>query len=257
MEIIVLMKQVPATESIIEIAQDERSIKTDNLNWVINPYDEIALEEAIRIKEIHGGTVTVITIGKSHAQDAIRTAMAMGVDKGVLIDDPKALEGDGLGTAKILAVTVKKMPYDLIIAGQRAVDDDSYLVGPAVAQYLDIPCITLITKQTITDNMIECERSIDGGVEIVEASLPALLTTQRGLNEPRYTSLPGIMKAKKKKIDTRSLADIDIESPGDAVSETLSLKVPSKKRDGIILEGDSPAEKADLLVKALQDAHFI
>ncbi|ACN16903.1 EtfB3 [Desulforapulum autotrophicum HRM2] len=257
MEIIVLMKQVPATESFIEIAQDGKSIKTDNLNWVINPYDEIALEEAIRIKEAHGGNVTVITIGQAGAQDAIRTAMAMGVDNGILINDPKALECDSLGTAKILSETIKKMDYDLIIAGQRAVDDDSYVVGPAVAQYLDIPCITLVSQQKISDKKIECERTIDGGMEVVEASLPALLTTQRGLNEPRYTSLPGIMKAKKKKIDTRTLADMEIPSPGEANSETLGLKFPSQKRKSHLIEGNSPEEKVDLLLKALQEAHFI
>jgi electron transfer flavoprotein beta subunit len=135
MEIIVLMKQVPATESFIEIAQNGKSIKTDNLNWVINPYDEIALEEAIRIKEAHGGNVTVVTIGQAGAQDAIRTAMAMGVDKGILINDPETLECGSLGIAKILAETIKGMEYDLIIAGQRAVDDDNYVVGPAVALY--------------------------------------------------------------------------------------------------------------------------
>jgi electron transfer flavoprotein beta subunit len=257
MEIIVLMKQVPATESFIEIAQDGKSIKTENLNWVINPYDEIALEEAIRIKEKHGGGVTAVTIGQAMAQDAIRTAMAMGVDKGLLIDDPKALGADSLGRAKILAATLEKRAYDLVIAGQRAVDDDSYVVGPAVAQYLEIPCITLVTKQTISDRKIACERTIDGGTEIVEANLPALLTTQRGLNEPRYTSLPGIMKAKKKRIDTKSLAELGIASPGGAVSETIAMEIPAQKRDGKILEGDSPAEKADLLVKALQDANFI
>lgn len=257
MEIIVLLKQVPATESFIEIAQDGRSIQTEDLNWVINPYDELAIEEAIRIKETHGGSVTAVTIGQNFAQDAIRTAMAMGADKGLLIDDPKALTADSLGKAKILAATLETMTYDLIIAGQRAVDDDSYVVGPAVAQYLEIPCITLVTKQTITDRKIACERTIDGGTETVEASLPALLTTQRGLNEPRYTSLPGIMKAKKKKIDTKSLADLEIESPAAAVSETIAMEFPVQKRNGKILEADTPEEKANLLVKALQDANFI
>ena len=257
MEIIVLMKQVPATESFIEIAQDGKSIKTDTLNWVINPYDEIAIEEAIRIKEAHGGNVTVLTIGQSGAQDAIRTAMAMGIDNGILIDDSKITGCGSLDTAKILAATVAKMDYDLILAGQRAVDDDSSIVGPAVGQYLDIPCITLVTQQTISDKTIKCERSIDGGMEFVKASLPALLTTQRGLNEPRYTSLPGIMKAKKKKIDIRTLADMDIPYPGEALTETLTLQFPSQKREGRLIEADSPAKKADLLVKALQDANLI
>jgi electron transfer flavoprotein beta subunit len=257
MEIIVIMKQVPATESFMEIAGDERSIKTDNLNWVINPYDEIALEEAIRIKEAHGGSVTVITIGQANAQDAIRTAMAMGVDNGILIDDPKAMDCDGLGTAKILAATIEKMEYDLILAGQRAVDDDGYLVGPAVAQYLDIPCITLVTEQKISDKKIECTRTIDGGMEKIGAALPALLTTQRGLNEPRYTSLPGIMKAKKKKIDTRTLADMEINDPDQPGVETIGLKLPSRKRKARLIEGSSSEEKADALVKALQEAHVI
>lgn len=257
MEIVVLMKQVPATESFIEIAQDGKSIKKDNLNWVINPYDEIAIEEAIRIKESQGGNVTVLTIGQTQAQDAIRTAMAMGVDKGILIDDPAATSCDSIGTAKILTAAVRTLDYDLIIAGQRAVDDESYFIGPAMAEYLNIPCITLVTEQTITERTITCQRTIDGGMETVEASLPALLTTQRGLNEPRYTSLPGIMKAKKKKIHIKTLAELEISLTDECASAIITMKIPSKKRNGKIIEGGSPEEKADILVKELQAANFI
>ena len=255
-----MLKQVPATESYIGIAEDGVSIKTDDLKWVISPYDEFAVEEAIRIKEAHGGTVTILSVGTEKSVEAIRTALAMGADKGILIDDPIVLECDALNIARILAATLKDTPFDLIIAGQRAVDDDNYQVGPATAEFLNIPHISLVIKADIMDGKIRCQRTVEGGTVILESPLPALFTTQRGLNEPRYASLPGIMKAKKKPIDIKTIADIGLnaEQVGRPKTKVISMKLPAEREGGVIIEGDTPREKAASLVRTLhEDAKVI
>lgn len=257
MEIIVLIKQVPATESLIEIAGDGVSIKTDAVKWVMNPYDEFAVEEAIRIKEKQGGVVTLISAGSASgpkAQETLRVGLAMGADKAVFINDPAVAGCDGLGVAKLLTAAIKDLSYDLVIAGQRAVDDDAYLVGQAVAENLKIPSVNLVVKEEISEGNIRCHRTVEGGTVVVDASLPALITTQRGLNEPRYTSLPGIMKAKKKPIDVKTVADLGID-PADLTPKTkvIALKKPPERGGGRIIEGETPAEKAQVLVTALKE----
>jgi len=254
-EILVLLKQVPSTESIIEIAKDGVSIETDDLKWVINPYDELAVEEALRLREAHGGTVTILTMGREQAAEAVRTALAMGADKGVLISDP-ALEGcDPLSAAKVLAVAAKEIPFDLIIAGQRAVDDDAYMVGAAVAEALNIPGITMVIKEEIVENKIKCHQTIDGGVAVVEALLPALITTQRGLNDPRYASLPGIMKAKKKPLESKTLSDLGLDQQAFSAQKLkgVALQPPPERKGGRVIEGETSQEKARELVRILHE----
>ncbi len=255
MDVVVLVKQVPDTESLIQIAEDGVSIKTDDLKWVINPYDEFAVEEALQIRENHGGTVTILSMGTEKATEAIRTALAMGADNGVLINDPMTTGGDALTTAKVLAAALKEIPYDLVIAGQRAVDGDNYQVGSAVAEYLSIPQISLVIKEEIFDGKIRCHRVFEGGIVVVETSFPALFTTQRGLNEPRYASLPGIMKAKKKPLDIKTLADIGIDPAivGKAGSKVKiqKLNFPPERQAVRMIDGESGAEKAANLVKIL------
>jgi electron transfer flavoprotein beta subunit len=254
-EIFVLLKQVPATESLIGIADDGISIKTDDIKWVINPYDEYAIEEALQIKKAHGGSVTIVSIGSEKTVEAIRTALAMGADKGILINDPDAAGYDGLSIARIIAAVLKEVPFDLIIAGQRAVDYDNYQVGVATAEFLDIPNISLVIKQEISDSTIRCHRTIEGGTVILEAPLPALFTTQRGLNEPRYASLPGIMKAKKKPIDIKTIADIGLDTAGIGGSMTriVAMKPPPERKGGTIITGDSAQAKAAELVRVLHE----
>ena len=162
-EIVVLLKQVPSTESLIGIAEDGISIKTDDIKWVINPYDEFAVEEALRIKEAHGGSVSVLSVGSERTVEAIRTALAMGADKGMLINAPVDIVYDGLTTARILSAALKETPFDVIIAGQRAVDDDNFQVGPATAEFLGIPHISMVIKQEITDGKMTCHRTVEGG----------------------------------------------------------------------------------------------
>ncbi|MBT9439724.1 MAG: electron transfer flavoprotein subunit beta [Desulfobacterales bacterium] len=255
MEIIVLLKQVPATESFIGIADDGVSIKAEDIKWVINPYDEFAVEEALRIRSAHGGTVTIISAGPERSVEAIRTALAMGADKGMLIKSPAADKCDGLGIARILAAALKNIKFDLIIAGQRAVDDDNFQVGTALAEFLSIPNISLVIKEEIADGKIRCCRTVEGGTVVLEAPLPALFTTQKGLNEPRYASLPGIMKAKRKPLDIKSLSDIGIDASeiGEPKAKILAMKLPPEREGGRIIKGDSSRSIAAELVKVLHE----
>ena len=253
MEIIVLLKQVPATESLISIAADGAAIEMKDLKWVINPYDELAVEEALRIRQEIGGSVTIVSLGPDKAVEAIRTALAMGADTGLRIDAGD-LALDGLGTARILSATLKDMPYDLIICGHRAVDDDNHQVGVAVAEFLNIPHISMVIKTEIKGDAIRCTTTIDGGTMELETPLPALITTQRGLNEPRYASLPGIMKAKRKPIDTRTLTDLGIEDQTLCAKVTITaLNPPSERKGGEIIAGESIEAKVSELIRLLKD----
>lgn len=258
MEIVVLLKQVPDTETTIKIGDNETTIKADDVKWVINPYDEYAVEEALRIKDSQGGgKVSILTVGQDRAIESIRTALAMGADEGVLIDDP-AIEGsDGLGIAKVIAAALKEIPYDIIVAGMRAVDDDGYMVPSAVAEFLGIPQVSMVIKQEIADGKIRCERTVEGGTMVIEAALPALFTTQKGINEPRYASLPGIMKAKKKKLEKKTLNDIglDANEVGQAGSKctVTQLSFPPEREPGKIVEGETAEEKAAELVRLLRE----
>jgi len=253
-DIIVLLKQVPATETSIAIADDGKRINPDGVKWVMNPFDEFAVEEALQMKQKHGGTVTILSMGPDKAVEAIRTALAMGADTGMLINDPAAADCDGLATARVLAAALKTLAFDVIIAGQRAMDDDNYLVGAAVAEFLDIPHISMVISQEITDGTIRCRRTIEGGTVVLEAPLPVLFTTQRGLNEPRYASLPGIMKAKKKPVETKILADVGLTPDEIAPTvEIIRMKTPPERTGGRMIDGDSAADKAKKLVRLLRE----
>ena len=255
MDIIVLLKQVPATDTLVKIADDGVSIRTEDIKWVINPYDEFAVEEALRIKADMAGTVTVLSVGPDKAQEAIRGALAMGADKGIHVNDPALERCDALTVARVIAATLKSESYDLIIAGHRAVDDDNFQVGPAVAEYLGIPHIPFVVQQEITDEEIKCERTVEGGIAVIKAPLPMLFTTQRGLNEPRLPSLPGIMKAKSKPLEIKSLSDIGLDdgSVADPLTKVISLNLPPERKAGRMIEGETAEEKASSLVRALAE----
>jgi electron transfer flavoprotein beta subunit len=257
MEIVVLVKQVPDTESLIEISADGVSIKKQDIKWVMNPYDEIAVEEALQIREAQGGSVTVVSMGGVKAVETIRTALAMGADKGVHINDPAAEGSDALATAKILAAALKEISLDLIIAGHRAVDEDNYQVAAGVAEFLGIPQVSMVIKAELLDGKIKCQRTIEGGTVFIEAPLPALFTTQRGLNEPRYASLPGIMKAKKKPVDVKTIADLGLDAASVGAAnrkvKIKALNLPPERQAVRMIEGDSPQDKAAELVRVLHE----
>ena len=259
MNIIVCLKQVPDTESQIKIGSDGRSIMTDDIKWIMNPYDEFGVEEALRLKEKHGGEVTVVGLGPKRVTESLRTALAMGADKGVLVSD-EALDGsDSLANAKAIAEAVKDLDYDLIFTGQRGVDDDLGLVGATIAELLGIPQLSLIVKVEVAEDgkSVKVERPIEGETLIIESTLPALITAQKGLNEPRYASLPGIMKAKKKPLEEKTLADLGLDSAefgeGARKLKILELTPPPERAEGKIVEGETPQEKAAELAKLLHE----
>ncbi len=259
MNIIVCIKQVPDTESQIKIGPDGKSIVTDDIKWVMNPYDEFGVEEALRLKEKFGGEVTVVGLGPKRVTESIRTALAMGADKAVLISDD-ALEGsDESATAKGLAAAIKDLEYDLIFTGQRGVDDDMGVVGAALAEFLGIPNLSLIIELEASEDgkSVKVTRPIEGEALVIESSLPALITAQKGLNEPRYASLPGIMKAKKKPLEEKTLSDLGLEAAdfGEGARKVKILEItPPPDRDaGKIIDGETPLEKAAELAKLLHE----
>ncbi|MBE9572427.1 MAG: electron transfer flavoprotein subunit beta/FixA family protein [Proteobacteria bacterium] len=259
MNIIVCLKQVPDTETQIKVGSDGKSIATDDIKWVMNPYDEHGVEEALRIKEKFGGEVTVVGLGPKRVTESIRTALAMGADKGMLISD-EALEGsDSLAVAKALAAAIKELDYDLIFSGQRGVDDDMGVVGANIAELLDIPQLSVIDKVEVAEDgkSVKVNRPIEGSTLVIESPLPALITTQKGLNEPRYASLPGIMKAKKKPFDEKTLSDLGLDAAefgeGARKVKVLEITPPPAREAGKIVEGETPQEKAAGLAKLLHD----
>ena len=257
MEIVVLVKQVPDTESLVQIGDDGVSIKTQDIKWIMNPYDELAVEEALQIKEAQGGAVTILSLGPEKTIEAIRTALAMGADQGIHICDPATEGSDALATAKLLAAALKDIACDLIIAGHRAVDEDNYQVAAAVAEFMGIPQVSMVNKAEVSDGKITCHRTIEGGTAVVEASLPALFTTQRGLNEPRYASLPGIMKAKKKPVDVKMVADLGVDGGSvGAVNRKVKIKalnLPPERQAVRMIQGEAAADKAAELLKILHE----
>lgn len=259
MNIIVCLKQVPDTETQIKVRSDGKSIVTDDIKWVMNPYDEYGVEEALRIKEKFGGEVTVVGLGPKRVTESIRTALAMGADKGILVSD-EALEGsDSLSVAKAVAAAIKELDYDLIFSGQRGVDDDMGVVGANIAELLDIPQLSVIDKVEVAEDgkSVKVNRPIEGSILVIESPLPALITAQKGLNEPRYASLPGIMKAKKKPFDAKTLSDLGLDAAefgeGARKVKVLEITPPPARKAGKIVEGETPQEKAAGLAKLLHD----
>jgi len=205
-KIAVCMKQVPDSETKIVIKEGGKWIDDTGVNYIINPYDEFAIEEALRIQEKAGGEVIAVSLGPDRSINAIRTALAMGVHSGIHIKTSTMYIG--LSAAKLLAEALKPLNADLILFGKQAIDDDNMQIGPMVAELLNLPAVTVVSKLTITHTGGTAEREIEGGKEIIEFSLPAVVTAQKGLNEPRYPSLKGMMMAKSKPITSLTPAEI-------------------------------------------------
>ncbi|MGD8188732.1 electron transfer flavoprotein subunit beta/FixA family protein [Brevibacillus ginsengisoli] len=255
MNILVVLKQTFDTEEKIVISDGK--ISEDGVEFIINPYDEYAVEEAIKLKEEHGGEVTVVSVGPDRAENALRTALAMGADKAVLVDD-EALFGDEYTTAKVLAAVANKVGYDIIIGGQMAVDSGAGQGGPRLAEELGINHVSTAVKLEVNGSSVRVERDIEGDLEVVETSLPVLISAQQGLNEPRYPSLPGIMKAKKKPLDRLSADDLGL-SPDAVQAKTAIVDqyLPPKKQAGRVLSGDTPSQVAELVSLLRNEAKVI
>jgi electron transfer flavoprotein beta subunit len=257
--IVVLLKQTPDTESVIRIAADGKSIVTDDLKWVLNPYDEYAVEVALRLKEQHGGTVSILSWGPGRVVESMRTALAMGADSGVLVDDPDMEGADSLGVAKALAAAAKQLNPDIVLCGSRAVDYDLGQRGAMVAEFLQWPHVALATSIECDGSKVTIDRPIEGGKVTLQADLPALVTFggSHGIWNPRYASLPGIMKAKKKPLETKKLADLGLsgaECGAEAIKmRTASMEMPPQRAPGRIIEGADAAAKAKEVARELHE----
>ena len=254
MNSVVCISHVPDTESRIKVAADGRKVDEAGLKFIVSPYDEFALEEAIRLKEKSGGDVTVITYGPDRAQQALREALARGATKALHVKgDPS--EADSLGIAKVLAAAIKSVPHDLVFLGKQGVGTDNALVGPMVAELLGYPQVNVVTHLEVGDGKLTAHREIEGAEEVLEAPTPAVVTAQKGLNEPRYASLKGIMAAKKIAIDTKTVADLGLDE-ADVLNQrvkVVKLELPAEKSGGRKIDGADAAAAAAEIIKYIRD----
>ena len=256
MDIIVCVKHVPdTTEAEVVIREDQRGIKTEDLPYVINEWDEYAIEEAILMKERLGGTVVAVTVGPEEAEATLRRCLAKGADWAMRIWDEGLEEADGFAIAKVLHAAIKDMKYDLILTGTQAGDDGYAVVGVALAELLGIPHAALVKKIELKDGSAVVHRELEGGLEeVVEVRLPAVFTIQTGINEPRYVSIMGIKRARKKELRVVSLSDLGLTVDEVLQSSWLTIKrmyVPPSKKQAVIIQG-SPADVAAQIVEILK-----
>ncbi len=261
MKIVVCVKQVPDTaEADVKLGSDGRGIEMEGLPLQINESDNYALEESLLIKEDRDGEVTVITLGPESADEVLRMSMAKGADEAVRLADPALEGGDAWAVALALAKAIGGMEYDLVLTGCMASDDGMTQVGVTLAEMLGVPHATYVTEMEIGDGSVTVGRELEGGlVEKVEMSLPAVVTIQTGINEPRYASIMGIAKAAKREIHTKSAADLclDAGEAGEAGSRTKLLKLdyPPAGEGAEILDG-TPSEASAKLANVLKEKGF-
>jgi electron transfer flavoprotein beta subunit len=257
LNVVVCIKQVPDTEQPIRVKPDGSGIEEQGINWILNYYDEHAVEEALRIREKVGGTVTVICVGTQRATEAVRTALAMGADEGILVADPVLNGSDHLSIARVLSKVVGTLQWDLVLCGRLATDDNASVVGAALAEYLASPQATAISKLEPRNGAAVVEREFEGGAQMLEVALPAVFTVERTINEPRYPTLPGIMKAKRKEIKTLTITELGLTEADVGASAARASLVrfapPPKRQAGEVVTPDGPHEAARLIVRFLQD----
>ncbi len=251
MKIVACIKQTFDTEAKITI--EDGKVSDQGVNLIVNPYDEFAVEESIRLKEKNGGEVVVVSVGSDKTQEALRYCLAMGADRAVLIQDPALENGDNHSAAVALAKLLADMEYDLIFCGKEAVDDGAAQVPSRLAEKLDLPQANVITSFELGEGQATVTREIDGGTEVLEVQLPAVFSAQKGLNEVRYPSLPGIMKAKRKELKVVSLADLGLSAEDVAPkAELVQAELPPPRKAGKVLQGEVEEVVAEL-VKLLQE----
>ncbi|MCS7183576.1 MAG: electron transfer flavoprotein subunit beta/FixA family protein [Thermoanaerobaculum sp.] len=247
MRVGVLVTYVPDTASTIKVGPSGRAIDETGIKWIISPYDEYAVEEAIKLKESRGAEVVYFTYGPERDQQVLRECFARGGDRGVHVLGTGAAFGDAFAIAQILAAALQKAgPFDLIFAGVKGVGSDQGLVGAMVAELLEIPHVAAVTKLEYREGGITAWREIEGGQEVVELKCPCLITAQKGLNEPRYPSLKGIMAAKKMPVETWKVADLGLDEGAlaGATCRWVSLALPPAKAAGKILNGEQDPQGA-------------
>ena len=259
MKMCVLMAHVPDTASAVKVGPGGDRIDETGLKWIVSPYDEFALEEALKLKEAHAGSVTVVAYGPERVAAGLRECLARGADTAAHIAGGDAVFGDALAIARVLAAAVERLgPFDLIFTGVKGVGSDNSLVPAMVAEFLDLPHVSGVVKLDVGGDGLTAQREIEGGYEVVESPLPCVLAAHKGLNEPRYPSLKGIMAAKRVQIQTLSPAELGLDESGlagnGARCRWRSLELPPAKAGGAILDGQSdPVGAAKELVRLLRE----
>lgn len=233
MKVIVCVNHVPDTETKIKVGPDGKTIDPAGVNYMLNPYDEFALEEGLRLRERFQGEVVALSLGGDTHKETLRKALAMGVDKAVLLKDDASR--DSWSVASALAEEIRSQSPDVVLFGRQSIDYDNAQVGTMVAELLGMPSVAVVVKLEINDTMVVCEREIEGGREIVETRLPVVLLAQKGLNEPRYPSLKGIMAAKSKPIEEKTAP------PAEPRLEITAMHKPIAKGSGKIVGTDASA----------------
>ncbi|MDR0842505.1 MAG: electron transfer flavoprotein subunit beta/FixA family protein [Acidobacteriota bacterium] len=253
MKIVVCVKYVPDTAIKVKIASGGKEVDLAGVAFVPNPYDEFAVEEALKIKEKLGGEVVVVGAGAEAATQGLRTCLAMGADSAVLVKDPTLENADSFVIGTVLAKACRELSPDLVLFGKHAIGVDNGQVPAVVAELLDLPQVSVVTKLDVTDKAFTAERDIEGAQEVVAGSLPAVITAQKGLNVPRLASLKGIMAAKKKQVVVKSTADLGLTA--DELKPRVSIELitlPPSRPPGKILKGEV-AETVPQLVKLLHE----
>jgi electron transfer flavoprotein beta subunit len=257
MNSIVCLKEVPDTETRIEVRGG--AVVEEGIQYVVNPYDEFALEEALKWQEAHGGKVTLVSLGPERARESILKGLAMGADEVYHLSDEAFLGGDAFATAKALAAAIQTLgEYDAIFCGKQAVDEDNAAVGVMLAELLDLPHVSVISKLEIDadDKTARAERDIEGGKEVIETPLPAVFTAQKGLNEPRYPSFRGIRQARSKPFNNWAPGDVGLDASvvgaAGAKVEVVEVLPPPERPAGRIIPGE-PADAAKEVVRLLRD----
>ena len=259
MKIIVCVKQVPDTETRVKVAPDGRGIVESEVNWIVSPYDEFAIEEALRQRDAKGGEVVLVSLGPDRVQTALRNGLAMGADLALHVKDPALDAADTYATAQALAAAVKTLaPFDLVLTGQQGVGGDNSQIPGLLAELLDLPQVTVAVKIEIGDGQATVEREIEGARETWQTSLPAVISAQKGLNEPRYASLKGIMAAKKKTIDVKDAAALGLDPARLAPRTTVTaLELPPARPAVRMVAGDPDSQAKELLRLLHEEAGVI
>jgi len=252
MKIAVLVKQTPDTETKAKLGGS--GLDTNGVKFILNPYDEFAVEEAIQLRDKNSGEATVVSLGPDRVVEAMRTALAMGCDNGihVKVSDDDLAKFDSFAVAKALAESIKDKGFDLILCGKQAIDDDALAVPQMVAEFLGLPRATVVTKLSIEGGKAKASRAVEGGAEeVIEFATPAVVAAHKGLNTPRYASLPGIMKAKQKKIDVVEASSLGVTADTAKVTYE-NFELPPEKAAGKVFKGE-PAELAKQIVEHLRN----
>ena len=258
MKIVVCVKYVPDTAAKIKVSPDGKVVDLSDISFVVNPYDEFAVEEALRIKEKAGGEVIVVGAGSEKANSGLRTCLAMGADSAILVQDETLEDADSYPIGAVLAAVCREIRPDLILFGKTAIGVDNGQVPAVVAERLGLPQVSVVVKLELQDGKFRAEREIEGAHEIVEGSLPAVFTAQKDLNTPRYASLKGIMAAKKKTIGIRTTQSLGLtaEDLQPRIS-VVEVTLPPSRPPGKILTGEVPAAVPELVRLLHEEAKII